>query len=120
MAAVNVASSAHSVYTMGEVGKPNFGDIGKPVVTVDVARLQAELRALNTRIELLEVAALVAAEERDKEQDLDGGSGSSAGIGAAIPADAHVGGVGEDVDGGSIADDLTVESQGERRYLKTM
>lgn len=115
MAAINAESAAHSVHTMGEIGKPNFGDIGKPVVTVDVARLQAELRALNHRIELLEVAAMVAAEEREKEQDLDGGSGSSASARAVPGAEAETGRVVEDHDGGSIADDLTAESQGERR-----
>jgi len=115
MAAVNLASSAHSVYPMGEVGKPDFGGIGKPVVTVDVARLQAELRGLNHRIELLEIAAMVAAEERQKEEDLDGGSGSSAGARAVPAAEAETGGVVEDPNGGHTADDLTVESQGERR-----
>ncbi len=115
MAAVNLASSEHSVYPMGEVGKPNFGDIGKPVVTVDVARLQAELRALNHRIELLEVAAMVAAEEREKEQDLDGGSGSSTSARAVPTAEGEIGRIIEAPDGGSIADDLTTESQGEHR-----
>lgn len=111
------AAAAHSVYSMSEIGKPNFGDLGKPMITVDVARLQAELRALHQRIEMLEVAAVVAAEEQEKEQDLDGGSGSSASGGAAavaMRASGHI----EELDGGSVADDSISGTQGElRRYV---
>ena len=92
---------------MSEFGKPNFGDLGKPMITVDVARLQTELRTLHQRIEMLEVAAVVAAEERNNEEDLDG-SGSSAFGGSATAAvatetSAHA----EELDGGSIAEDST-------------
>lgn len=45
------------------------------MATVDVGRLQAELRALHSRLEMLEVAAIVAAEERDKETEGDAGGG---------------------------------------------
>lgn len=107
------AAAAHSVYNMSEFGKPNFGDLGKPTITVDVARLQTELRALHQRIEMLEVAAVVAAEERIKEEDLDG-SGSSAFGGSATAAvavemSAHA----EELDSGSIAEESTTGTHGE-------
>lgn len=104
------AAAAHSVYSMGEFGKPNFGDLGKPMITVDVARLQTELRAMHQRIEMLEVAAVVAAEERQKEEDLDGGSGSSAYGSAASPAAAvatETTANADELDGASVADDST-------------
>lgn len=89
------------------------------MITVDVARLQTELRALHQRIEMLEVAAVVAAEEREKEEDLDGGSGSSAFGGAAAAAVAtEVSAHPDELDGGSVADDLTAGTHGEpRRYV---
>eukprot|EP00752_Nemacystus_decipiens_P004826 g4392.t1 len=108
------AAAAHSVYNMNEFVKPNFGDLGKPTITVDVARLQTELRALHQRIEVLEVAAVVAAEEREKEQDQDG-SGSSAcgGAGAAVGVSTEMSRHADELDGGSIAEDSTAGTNGE-------
>ncbi|CAM9607803.1 unnamed protein product [Pylaiella littoralis] len=93
---------------MGDLGKhaPNFGDLGKPTVTVDVLRLQAELRALHQRIEFLELAAAVEAEERARE-DHDRSSGSSG------PGVAGGGSRAAQADDVSLTDSLTVEPQGE-------
>lgn len=109
-ATVAAGSIPHSVFPMGgELGKhaPNFGDLGKPTVTVDVVRLQAELRALHQRIEFLELAVVVEAEERAKDQDFDRSSGSS-GHGAA-----GVGSRAGHADDLSLPDSLTVEHPGE-------
>lgn len=71
--------TTHSVYGMGVVkaSPPDFGALSKPTATVDVDRLQTELRALHGRLEMLEVVALAAAEEREKELDFDKDVGSS-------------------------------------------
>lgn len=61
------SSAAHSVYTIGGGGMnskfapPAFELLSKPTTTVDVGRLQLELRALHGRLALLEQAALDAA-----------------------------------------------------------
>lgn len=70
---------SHSVYGMGvaKASPPDFSALSKPAVTVDVGRLQTELRALHGRLEMLEATALAAAEEREKELDLDKDLGSS-------------------------------------------
>lgn len=117
MAAAVAGSVPHSVFPMGDLGKhgPNFGDLGKPTVTVDVLRLQAELRALHQRIEFLELAAAVEAEERARE-DHDRSSGSSG------PGVAGGGSRAAQADDVSLTDSLTVEPQGEPppRYLAYM
>lgn len=77
-----MASAVHSVYTLGGAlsprnKSPDFGLLSKPTTTVDVGRLQVELRALHSRLELLETAALVAA-AAEPEPDVDrGGDGSA-------------------------------------------
>lgn len=61
---------------------PDFGLLSKPTATVDIGRLQNELRALHSRLELLETAALVAA-AAEPETDVDrGGSGSAVTVNA--------------------------------------
>eukprot|EP00904_Undaria_pinnatifida_P002133 jgi/Undpi1/11920/HiC_scaffold_4.g01619.m1 len=69
----------HSVYGMGvtKASPPDFGALSKQTATVDVDRLQTELRALHGRLEMLEVVALAAAEEKEKELDFDKDVGSS-------------------------------------------
>lgn len=117
MTAVGEAGSvSHSVHPMGisKPTAPNFGDLGKPIVTVDVARLQTELRSLHQRLELLEVAAVVAAEEQEKQEDLDGGSGSSAsGEAAASTAvdRGHAAGLDNNNNSDYTADDSTLGTQ---------
>ncbi|CBN79691.1 hypothetical protein Esi_0368_0016 [Ectocarpus siliculosus] len=105
--------SQYSVYPMGaaKAAAPNFSDLGKPTVTVDVTRLQAELRALHQRLEFLEVAAQVAAVEHAKDQDPDGGSASS--TAESIPSAVAAGRETrpDELDGGCIADDLTTETK---------
>lgn len=78
---------SHSVYGMGVVkaSPPDFGALSKPTATVDVGRLQTELRALHGRLEMLEVVALAAAEEKEKEPELDKDLGSS-GVKVAVGA----------------------------------
>ena len=53
---------SHSVYGMGvaKASPPDFSALSKPAVTVDVGRLQTELRALHGRLEMLEATALAA------------------------------------------------------------
>lgn len=112
-AMATLQESQYSVYPMGaaKAAAPNFSDLGKPTVTVDVTRLQAELRALHQRLEFLEVAAQVAAIEHGKDEDPDGGSASS--TVESIPSVAAAGRETrpDDLDGGSIADDLTTETK---------
>lgn len=93
---------SHSVYGMGvaKAPPPDFGALSKPTATVDVGRLQTELRALHGRLEMLEVVALAAAEEREKERDLDKDLGSS-GVRIAVGAGGGEGGSPRAVDDSS-------------------
>lgn len=119
MAATVAGSVPHSVFPVGDLGKhaPNYGELGKHTVSVDVVRLQAELRALHQRIEYLELVRVTEAEERAKEEeDLDKSSGSS-GLGAAgVGCRAARG---DDLSVADTADTLTVDTQGDPSHRYT-
>lgn len=103
-------SLSHSIYGMG-VGKPlppDFGSLSKQTTTVDIGRLQGELRALHTRLEMLEMAAPAAA--KDCERDLDDRKSGSSGSKETVVAgegdeDSHK------IDGDSIAHTANLKSE---------
>lgn len=76
---MSIAASL-SVYEMGKSTlpfTPDFGLLSKSTTTVDVSRLQTELRALHKRLALLEYAAINPVPKLDPELPADSGDSSA-------------------------------------------
>lgn len=100
-------SAALSVYEMGKshlLLPPDFGSLSKPTTTVDVGRLQAELRALHSRLALLEQAALNPPPELNVPDNGNEPSARSSGTGVPMPVSPTLD-ANNDVQGGASAEE---------------